>query len=509
MPAGRKDDALAALPWLAVAALVAWSAWHRWDVLASSPHPVGIDGYFYAIQTRSLLETGGLEYPASPLTLWLMAAAGAMTDPITGAKLVAALAGALIAVPAFLLGRRLGGALGGLAAAAVAVTSGGSFYLSLEFVKHGVGLTVAMTALVLAARALERPERGRLIAAAAGALAAVLTHKTAAVLLALLLLPAILVELRARGVSRAAWRRLAIAAAAALAAAVVLGALLPERFVARRDLAELAGAFGGEARWSLPAMHVERPGRAPYVLAMGDQALIALGLAVAWLAAAVAARATGRLASPARPAERAIEAAAVALVLVTAIPFLAVGDPDGLGFRLRIAVFAPAAIVAAGLAGRLLHRAAWAPLVVVPLLAARLATVPAAPREGLVVAHPALVAGMYALRDRLPRGAVVITSERHLGYMAAWYARARMRMRPGPIPPERRWRLLGGARIGLGSPLDRALRDARGVSGLTPPIGLHARDPSGLVLVPEATWEWALSRIPDERARYWRAWPTI
>ncbi|MBP6633863.1 MAG: hypothetical protein KA297_30875, partial [Kofleriaceae bacterium] len=60
-------------PWLAVAALVAWSAWHRWQVLTASPHPVGIDGYFYAIQVRSLLERGGLAYPAAPLTFYLMA----------------------------------------------------------------------------------------------------------------------------------------------------------------------------------------------------------------------------------------------------------------------------------------------------------------------------------------------------------------------------------------------------------------------------------------------------
>jgi hypothetical protein len=61
-------------PWLAVAALVAWSAWHRWQVLTASPHPVGIDGYFYAIQVRALLERGALAYPAAPLTFYLMAA---------------------------------------------------------------------------------------------------------------------------------------------------------------------------------------------------------------------------------------------------------------------------------------------------------------------------------------------------------------------------------------------------------------------------------------------------
>ena len=36
------------------------------------------------------------------------------------------------------------------------VTSGGSFYLSLEFVKNGVGLTVALTAIWLGLRAPRR-----------------------------------------------------------------------------------------------------------------------------------------------------------------------------------------------------------------------------------------------------------------------------------------------------------------------------------------------------------------
>ena len=47
-----------------------------------------------------------------------------------------------------------------------------------------------------------------------------------------------------------------------------------------------------------------------------------------------------------------------------------------------------------------------------------------ATRDGMVIAHPALVAGMQALDGRLPPDAVIITSERHLGFMATWYARA-------------------------------------------------------------------------------------
>jgi hypothetical protein len=68
-------------------------------VLAASPFPLGVDGYFYPIQLRSLLAGHGLAYPDFPLTFWLMAPFAALTDPIVGAKLAAAIYGALMAVP--------------------------------------------------------------------------------------------------------------------------------------------------------------------------------------------------------------------------------------------------------------------------------------------------------------------------------------------------------------------------------------------------------------------------
>ena len=62
--------------------------------------------------------------------------------------------------------------------------------------------------------------------------------------------------------------------------------------------------------------------------------------------------------------------------------------------------------------------------------------------------------------------------------------------------------------IGMGSPLDHALDDARREPGITPPIGFHPRHRNGLVLVTEATWQWILARLGDQGA-YWAKWPTI
>src|SRR5882672_6586983 len=175
----------------ALLALVAWSFWQRRRLLTASPFPLGVDGYFYPIELRALLSRGELAYPASPLAFYLMAPLAAATDPITGAKLGAALFGALIASPAYGVGARLGDGRGpGLLAAVLATTSVGSAYLTIEFVKNGIGLTVALTALWLALVAAERPTRSRIAAAIAGLVAAWAAHKMAAALVAVVAVPA-------------------------------------------------------------------------------------------------------------------------------------------------------------------------------------------------------------------------------------------------------------------------------------------------------------------------------
>jgi hypothetical protein len=476
----------------ALALLVAWSAWHRWVFLTESPYPLGIDGYYYAIQLRSLVEDATLHYPASPLAFWLLAPFAWATDPITGAKLGAAVLGAAVALPAFAAGRRLGGSgAAGLLAAALATSSAGSFYLSIEFVKNGIGLTVAMTYLWLLLRALESPGRGRIAAAALVLVAAALTHKMAVAIAVIVTLPAVGVELHARGRGVRAY-----AAAAGLVAAAGLA---------------LAGRGVGLDldRLSLAALEL-----GPRTLWMGHEAAIGGGLAVA-LIAALALR---RFAPPAwreahavRPSALAAAAGLAALSLVIALPFLDIRDPQGLAFRLRVAAFAPMALVAAALAGAAAS-ALRAEVRALPLLAlGAIVVIVAAGRrdEGVVRTHPAMATAVRALAGEVPDGAVVICPERHILFMAAWYARAEVRLRPEPVPAARRWRLMPLAFIGKGSPLDQALTAARAIPTLEPPRGLHPRHPNGLVLVSETTWEWALDQLPDEAAARYRRWKTI
>ena len=514
---------VAAVP-AAVVALAAWSLWQRWQLLSVSPFPLGVDGYFYPIQLRSLLDRGELAYPASPLAFYLMAPFAALTDPITGAKLAAAVLGAAIAGPAYAVGARLGGSRGaGLVAAVLATTSVGSAYLTIEFVKNGIGLTVALTALWLALRAADRPGRLRIAAAVAALVAAYATHKMAAAIVLAVAVPAALGAATARGALRG--RRLLIAIAALVGAGLValaLGAVFPQRLLSAADAQLLRGLVSATPRWTDPALVF--PGGE---LALGHDALAGIVLALAAAVAIVVRRRRARAAAidPRRAAplpsggERraALPAAVMAaawpillLAIAIGLPLLAVTDRQGLGFRLRIAAFVPAALSAAIAIRTVLPRALRRDRVLAAVaLALAVLRQPGAQLEGAVVTHPALVTAAQALDGHVPAGATLIIPERHIAFMVAWYTGAPVAIRPERIPREHRFRLMPLHFIQADSALDRELLAARAEPQLAPPIGFHPRHPNGLVLVAEPTWEWILARLPaQDRARA-AAWPTI
>ena len=480
----------------------------RWAVLAGSPFPIGVDGYYYAVQVRELIEHGRLAIAAEPLAFWIMAPLAAITDPIVGAKLGAAIGGALVVVPAYGLGTRLGkGDAAGFVAAALAATSAGSMYLAMEFVKQGIGITVALGAIWLGLRAIDRPTRARIGAAVVGAGAALLAHKLAIAIVVVIGSAAVLAAAWARGALHGRrGRGVAIGVVVAIGAAVVMGEVFPQRFASIGELGLLARLFGAHARWSAPAFV------APHeTLAMGHEALIAGALGLA--AAVVLVRRA--LAQP--PGDRAASWALVGFALLVAVPWLAVDDPQGLGFRLRLAAFVPVALCAAIVTGAGLawlerrgHRRAGAIAAVV--LASVVAVARRPPTDGEVLAQPALVAAVMALDGRIPPDATAIVPGRQLAFMIAWYTRARVALRPDVVPPERRVRVLPLAFIESplehtldGSPLEHAIDAARAEPQLAPPIGVHPLHPDGLVLVAEPTWSWILP--PAARARA-AAWPT-
>jgi len=474
---------------LALAALVVASFVARWHVLAESPWPLGVDGFFYPLEVRSLLEHGTLAYPASPLTFYWMVPFAAATDPIVGAKLGAALGGALVAFPAYAVGARLGRSwAAGLVAAALAAGSAGSAYLSIEFVKQGIGVTVGLTALWLVLRALELRSRRRLAAAAAGFIATLLTHKLAAVLVLVVTAPAALYLVRThlRG------RRLIyayLACAFGLLVLVVLGLAMPQRFLSRADLALLSHAFTRHAHGWDPALATTG-----FTLQMEYEPLVA---GIVSLAAAFVAWRRRNL----------VALAIAALGIALAIPWLDVSDPQGLAFRARVIAFVPLALSAAVLTGELARLHARAPLAVTALAAVLALRATQERRDGRILAHPALVAGVLAATDQIPAGATVIVPERHIAFMLAYLDRADVSLRPERIPYAHRIRLMPLAF--MTQDLQAALDAARTDPAVTPPLGLHPRHRNGLVLVDEPTWDWLLARLPAPLRRHYARWPTI
>jgi hypothetical protein len=503
---------------LAVSAMVAISAWQRWQILDATPFPVGIDGYFYAIQVRSLLEHGTLAYAASPLAFWWMVpftlAAGG--DPIVGAKLGAAIGCALIAVPMYFTGKRLGGGSrgAGLVAAALATASAGSAYLTFEFVKQGLGLlgTVSVNATCIAqphgtADGARDGLNWRTFAAlGVVALATLLTHKLAFALLVVLAAPPLIVRVRRSLFGR---RRIyaVLFGIIAVVALAIAGVAMPRRMPSLIDLDLVRGLFAAP-HWSpvhvgglalnLPAIPVLAVSHAH--LWFRHEPLIAGVLSIG--AAVVVVRTDD-------PVRRAAGWAVVAVGLFIAQPWLAVDDPQGLGFRLRIAAFVPMSLAAAIVAGALPIPRREAVLAV---LAAAMFALGASRSltEGEVEMHPALAAAAAAAAGKIPPGATVIVPERHILYAVQWYTRAPVSLRPDAVPYASRARIFGLAFAGgAGSPMDQAIDEARLDPTIAPPIGLHPTDRNGLVLVSEPTWEWLLAHVPPDTRAYFARWPTI
>ncbi|HEU0030772.1 MAG TPA: hypothetical protein VFQ53_09065 [Kofleriaceae bacterium] len=542
---------------LAVAAIAALSFVERWRVLTSSPFPLGVDGYFYPVQLRALLESGHLQYPASPLAFWLLAPFAAATDPITGTKLGAAVYGALIAVPAYGVGAQLGRSRGaGLVASAIATWSAGSLYLTVEFVKNAIGITVALGALWLILRALAVPRRGRIVAACGGIVAALLAHKLAAALVIGVAIVGAIVEAIERGVLRGRRLIYLLGGLAVLAIGLLaLGHLAPKRFLSLDDLRLVETLLSDEPRWSLPvldtpATHVtlrHEPLLAALAAAVATVALIAerrtwrgrlrtigkilvvLGalaiivgvivpLAIAGGVVVVAggmfvlARAkrmpVPRLSATTQVTTRGATVVpwlVILLAVVIAVPWLAVDDPQGLAMRLRVIAFVPLALCTA-IALRLVRSLLADDAALCAVLAVVVVATGARGRpEGVIPPHPALVSAVLAIDGRVQPGELVVVPERHLAFMVAWYARVPVSLRP---VDDARWRLLPLART-RDTALAPALLAVRDRAELPPVIGLHPWDPNGLVLVPEVTWRYLLDHLPpSERAR-WLAWPTI
>ncbi len=490
--------------WLLVALLIGWSGWMRWRLLSSSPFPLGVDGYFYPVQLRSILTTGRLYYPSAPLALYALAPLAAATDPIIGAKLGSALAGALLAVPMYVLGHRIGAnRAAGVLAAALATTSTMSMYLSVEFVKNLLGLVLVASYLATLGWALQTPSMRRAAITLVVLFAAMATHPTAAALVLVTSMPPLIVAWR-RGLWSPPRRWLGLLGAF-LAAWLVLALATPTLIPAAPPLRLLGSLVGQRWDFTIPVLH--GPGQA---LRLGHEALLAAVVSLLALLTLLAPVAINdQTSEPRRSVDRALVIGPALVAVGAGLPFLDVTDPAGLGFRLRLLTFVPLALSAALLAGIALRRCSGAMGVaaVIIIALAWVLTRPPGPVEGIVRTDPVMQAAVRSISGLTTDDAVVIVPSRQLVFMTTWYTAIPTRLTPSAVAIERRWRLL--PRAFISDSLAAVLQTAHEAPAIERPYRLHPRHPNGLVLMSEATWQWALAQLPADEQRRYRRWPTI
>jgi len=473
------------LAWAATAILCLGVGVMRFRFLAHFDGAVGVDGYYYPIQIRSLLEGEGLYYPSAPLILWLMAAVDAVVgEAVLSAKLVAAFGSAAIAVPTMGLCRRLDiGRWPSVLAAALVSTAPSAAYMSAEFAKNGVAFTIVMFFLWSLSSAHRSPSRKRVAVSVALFVLVVLAHKLAA-MFALGIAFATVVQ---TATHRRRWLAGAFLAAAGLA---VLGVVTDGGgLFARAWTRELSWTF---AVYDLPSGPL-RFG--------GDVVIAAIAAAVV-----VVRRLRGR------PVPDVILALSL-WVLLVALPFLDVSDPSGLGPRLRLSCFVCAGPIIGWLAhlgiglGRFPLR--WRVALCLGIALGLLLGRGRPGHQGVATPHPEMLRAIARLPANLVSEPVVIVPERSLVFATVWLTRMPAQLRPEGVAPERRLRLLPMWFVSpeLGAALRVATTDPP--VGVTPPLSLHPNHELGALVVVEETWRWLLEQLPPAQVEHYRAWPVL
>lgn len=480
----QREDRANRVAWLAVVLCSGISTWLRFRYLSASDAPVGVDGFYYPIQVRSLLSHGQLYYSSSPLALWLMAGVAHFSEPVFACKLMASAGTAAIGIPLMGLGRRLGaGPLAAATAAIAATTAPSCLYFSAEFAKNGIGLTVLAGFLWALAAADKANTPWRWAVAALLLVLTALTHKLA-VVMALFFAGAVFIGRREYEYIRV------LLPALGLAAVITLIAMTPGA------LADLGGLWTISPAWGLPIYRLDG-----VPIHFGGDAVIALGGALAVL---FAMRQRRRSAPP-------MLWAAIAWTVPLALPFLDVSDENGLGPRLRLTLFVPGAMCAGWVLSELLRhktllvRGAACAAIAALLIIAR----PATPDEGVAKTDPEMLRAIGRLPARLSKTRTLIVPSRQLVFAAVWLHETDSRMRPEPVPQWNRLRLLPHWYMSPELVVNIRAASEEPPAGMRPPLALHPDDALFLVAVEEPLWQWLLTRLSPTMAEHYRRWPTL
>lgn len=382
----------------------------------------GMNGAYYLVQVRAVIEKGHLAEHDMPLIFWLQAGLARLVQALStltlessivlASKLFDSIVPALAAIPAFLLAVRWPGGRhsvwAGIAAATLAVLSSGPLRMVGDFQKNALGMLWVLSCAYCLQQGLDR-RSWRYLAAAGMFLALVgITHIGAfGVTLALVVLVVLAWALLASGGPR---RALLAIGGVAVGVAGLLGLLMILGDSARitRLMTFLAtplslfrsSAIGGSARvgtW----------------LRLQDSQTFILSLVLSLAAGAVLIWHRHEI----QPWERALVVASAVLTLFLSSPFLS----QDMSSRFQLMAFAPAVILVGFLAARsgmLALRSA----VVIGVIAVVLATVPATVRSPN---GPSIVEASYtelaSLQIAITHPSHTLIIARHgLEWWAAW-----------------------------------------------------------------------------------------
>ena len=420
--------------WIMVAAVAA-RAW----LLFRTPYVPGINGAYYLVQARALIERGALAIPDMPLTFhlhaalaWSLAKATGMAQAeaiVLAVKLCDAVLPPLVAWPVFVLVRRWARARGQgdavpLAAAALACLGTTSFRIVGDLQKNSLALVWLAMLLAALHGWLERPTARRGLAARAALLLLGLTHVGvlgAAVVLLAAVLPVFLT--RQRGL--AAWRRALPWMGAGVALLALTAAFVSWRYDPTR-IHRLVSAFTNPAAFSFDGGQMPiRPGSAMFV--------------ARWVALAAFALLVVPAASIVWRRRKELPAADVALVAGGALAVLAMTGPYfsmDKSVRFYLIALLPAIPVAAFsvLYVATAWRRRW--LLGLALLVGIGGTARSWPRGGGAVLSDAPMREIQGLARYVPRpDRTLIATEHGAEWWTAWFLRTRV-AQPHALRPE-------------------------------------------------------------------------
>lgn len=486
-----------------------WGTMVRLSFLLESQAPVGVDGYYYAVQMRSLLTSGSLYYPSAPLAFYWLLPFAWIFGPVTGVKLGAAIGTTLGAIPAYYLLRRMTGRLPeALLAAVLVATSAQGLLLSSEFVKQGISSTLLLVFLgaLLAASSTGSAGIRKWIPVGAALISCALTHRAALGVALLFLSGFVLIATVSRtrkqlgpprGVGRA-MSTLGVACVLIVAGGGIGYRSLPE--ATRELLATLfspaTGRRWGELDWSLELW-----------LAACCTFMIVLLVGIRWL--------RGHLLRGDSQLDFNLDWGLLAGPMLLSgglcLPWVNQSGPNVLGPRLGLFGFVSLSMLAPVLLALLIRRARWAVrcVSVCFLIVLALCFAPRQnERQGISGAEP-ITPGLEVLSGRVSRDALIITTNHRISFQTTWVTDLHAQSSPpSSLEAGRAIRLLVAARpfpyqAEQGELIARARRFSSQPPHELPEILV---DEGGkgwrLLAIPEPTWQAFLGSLgAEEKAR--------